>query len=292
MAAASALGRGRTGHRSCSRSFSFHIHLQHWFSRILDSGWDTSPRWDNGAVEAVDLNAWLRVDQLMLAWMARALGRPSAEVVDWQAKADATAKAMMDWLWSEQDGVFWDRLPASREWVKVVTPATFWSLLAAVATPAQAAQQSSSFLNAANLLPKFAMPCVPDVCCISVMFSHRSRRNTFHMACGRCVGVSEPRFEPTNYWRGPVWVNVNWLSAVGFDCYGHASTSAMLRRQTTALVAMHPTPREYYDPLTGDGLGAFNFMWTGAIDIIIINEQQGNTLVRDVLHAAMPCPGS
>jgi neutral trehalase len=149
-------------HRSFSCSFVFHITAAVWGSRILHSGWDTSPRWDNGTVEAVDLNAWLRVDQLMLAWMARALGRPSAEVVDWQEKADATAKAMMDWLWSEQDGVFWDRLPTSREWVKVVTPATFWSLLAAVATPAQAARQSDAFLNAANLLPKFAMPCVPD----------------------------------------------------------------------------------------------------------------------------------
>ena len=53
---------------------------------------------------------------------------------------------------------------------------------------------------------------------------------------------------------------------------------------------MHPTPREYYNPMTGAGLGAFDFMWTGAVDIITINEQHGNTLVRDVLHAALPCP--
>ena len=64
----------------------------------------------------------------------------------------------------------------------------------------------------------------------------------------------------------------------------------MLRNQTTALVSMHPTPREYYNPLTGAGLGAYNFMWTGAVDIITLNEVHGNTLVRDVLHAALPCP--
>merc|ERR1712150_38663 len=101
-------------------------------------------------------------------------------------------------------------------------------------------------------------------------------------------GASEPQFQPDNYWRGPVWVNVNWLSAIGFDCYGRSNTSAFLRNQTATLVAMHPTPREYYDPNTGGGLGAFDFMWTGAVDIITINEQHGNTLVRDVLHAALP----
>ena len=26
------------------------------------SGWDTSPRWDNGTVEAIDLNCWLAFD--------------------------------------------------------------------------------------------------------------------------------------------------------------------------------------------------------------------------------------
>jgi len=31
-----------------------------------DSGWDTSPRWDGGAVDAVDLNAWLYLDKLCL----------------------------------------------------------------------------------------------------------------------------------------------------------------------------------------------------------------------------------
>ena len=105
-----------------------------------------------------------------------------------------------------------------------------------------------------------------------------------------CVGRNESTFDENSYWRGPVWVNVNWLAGIGWDCYGRSELSAALRNQTSTLVSMHPTPREYYNPLTGGGLGAFNFMWTGAVDIITINEQLGNTLVRDVLHDALPCP--
>ena len=106
-----------------------------------------------------------------------------------------------------------------------------------------------------------------------------------------CVGASEASFNPNHYWRGPVWTNVNWLAGIGFDCYGCAAQSELLRNQTATLVAIHPTPREYYNPLNGSGLGAFNFMWTGAVDIITIAEQHGNTLVRDVLQASLPCPG-
>jgi hypothetical protein len=50
-----------------------------------DSGWDTSPRWDNGTVEAVDLNGWLRLDQMLLAEMATLLNR-SAEAHAWRVQ--------------------------------------------------------------------------------------------------------------------------------------------------------------------------------------------------------------
>lgn len=40
---------------------------------------------------------------------------------------------------------------------------------------------------------------------------------------------------------------------------------------------------------TGGGLGAENYMWTGAIDIILANELVGRTGVGDVLHSALGC---
>jgi hypothetical protein len=56
------------------------------------------------------------------------------------------------------------------------------------------------------------------------------------------------------------------------------------------MVGMSPYPREYYNTLTG-GLGAENYMWTGAIDIIVANELAGRTSVGDVLHSVLTCPG-
>jgi hypothetical protein len=47
---------------------------------------------------------------------------------------------------------------------------------------------------------------------------------------------------------------VNWLSALGFDCYGMADLAKKVREASTKVVAMSPFPREYYNPITGGGL--------------------------------------
>jgi glycogen debranching enzyme len=107
-----------------------------------------------------------------------------------------------------------------------------------------------------------------------------------------CVGVNEPRFQATNYWRGPTWININWLVALGLDCYGLTTQAKHIREMSLKMVGMSPYPREYYNALTGGGLGAENYMWTGAIDIIIANELDGRTAVGDVLYSALSCPAS
>ena len=87
-----------------------------------------------------------------------------------------------------------------------------------------------------------------------------------------CVSRSDPRFQPTNYWRGPVWINVNYLTILGLRNYGMTERASKLRQQTIELVTSNPVPREYYDPLTGGGLGALNFQWTGALFVALVNE--------------------
>jgi len=120
----------------------------------VDSGWDNSPRWDDGIVEAVDLNGWLHLDQLFLAQMARELGKGDVEVRKWVDKAAAGAVLVQSRLWDSDAGVFWDRIPTNNpnasiadRFVKTVTPATFWSLLAGIATPKQAAEQVDALLT-------------------------------------------------------------------------------------------------------------------------------------------------
>jgi hypothetical protein len=76
------------------------------------------------------------------------------------------------------------------------------------------------------------------------------------------------------YFVGPTWINLNWITILALEKYGHFDLSDTLRKQTLNLIAAEPTPREYYNPLNGSGLFYYNYMWTGALFIVMIQENQ------------------
>jgi glycogen debranching enzyme len=78
-----------------------------------------------------------------------------------------------------------------------------------------------------------------------------------------------PDVEPRRYWRGPIWANVNWLLGRGLRQQGLDAEADELQRTTLELVAGSGM-REYFDPLTGEGLGAGDFSWTAAAVIDIL----------------------
>jgi glycogen debranching enzyme len=85
-----------------------------------------------------------------------------------------------------------------------------------------------------------------------------------------------PDFDPLRYWRGPVWVNMNWLLWSGLRRHGPAGLAAELRASLLDLVARSGFA-EYFDPRTGAGLGSPEFSWTAA-------------LVLDLLAVRPPSP--
>jgi glycogen debranching enzyme len=89
---------------------------------------------------------------------------------------------------------------------------------------------------------------------------------------GRGVASADllaPEFDRRRYWRGPIWANLNWLLARGLRQHGLAREAEDLEQTTLALVE-RAGMREYYDPLTGEGLGADGFSWTAAAVIDIL----------------------
>ena len=70
---------------------------------------------------------------------------------------------------------------------------------------------------------------------------------------------SDPAFEGRRYWRGPTWINTNWLLAPHLGDLGPE-----LIDRSLALIEREGF-REYYDAQTGEGLGARQFAWTAAL---------------------------
>ena len=75
---------------------------------------------------------------------------------------------------------------------------------------------------------------------------------------------SDPRFEPKRYWRGPAWLIINAMLADGLARNGLADDAEAINADSLALLSAGGFA-EYYDPLTGEGLGGRQFTWTAAM---------------------------
>jgi hypothetical protein len=83
------------------------------------------------------------------------------------------------------------------------------------------------------------------------------------------VARNAPYFEARRYWRGPVWVNINWLTVETLEAAGRLEAAERVRASTLQLVAEHGF-WEYYDPTSGEGLGSDRFSWTAALAIDLL----------------------
>ncbi len=83
------------------------------------------------------------------------------------------------------------------------------------------------------------------------------------------VAANDPKYNPTQMWRGPTWINVNYLLIEGLCRSGYAELGRELRRRTLELVSKHADIYEFYHPETGAHLpkAAPMFGWSSAIFI-------------------------
>ena len=85
------------------------------------------------------------------------------------------------------------------------------------------------------------------------------------------VSKSEEAFHPGwNYtlWRGPTWLNANWFLAGGLRKHGYDEIAERIVEKSVELVTREGF-REFYNPFTGEGLGARGFGWsTLVVDMV------------------------
>ncbi|MCY4199127.1 MAG: trehalase family glycosidase [Gammaproteobacteria bacterium] len=74
-----------------------------------------------------------------------------------------------------------------------------------------------------------------------------------------------PRYEPTCYWRGPVWLHINWMIADGLTAYGYDDLAREVRAQSIKCIEAAGGYFEYYGSETGEGCGGGEFSWTAAV---------------------------
>ncbi len=194
------------------------------------------------AVQPVLFNSLLVQANRDLAEIARVLGEDPAPMEDW---AERTAAAL-EKLWDEERSMYADFDLRSGETIVALGGSAFAPLYAGVPS-AERAERLVARLSAVRAAVGETGLVVTS------------------------LAADDPRFEPTSYWRGPVWPILNWVLHQGLVRYGYSTLAAGLREGLVEL-----TRRggfwEHYNPLTGSGHGGEQFAWTAALVLDLLHD--------------------
>ncbi len=86
---------------------------------------------------------------------------------------------------------------------------------------------------------------------------------------------SSELFNSQKYWRGPIWINLNWIIYRGLKKYGFTSEAETLKNDTLFLIEKYGF-YEYFEPskvaneTLEKGYGGNNFSWTAALTIDLL----------------------
>ncbi len=78
------------------------------------------------------------------------------------------------------------------------------------------------------------------------------------------VARTHPTYDPGTYWRGPAWPPLSYLFRLALLRWGRTDDAAVVTRQTVE-AALTTGWAEYWNPDTGEGLGAVPQTWTGLV---------------------------
>ena len=192
-------------------------------------------------VQDILFNAILfRADEDLRA-LAISLGQPTNEIDSWLNRMQLSFNAR---FWDENIGLYYDYDLRSGKKIQVNTASTFLPLFAGLSSAEQ-----SQRLVAEHLLN-------PD--------EYAPDGDVRHWVTA--TAKSEPAWEPRRYWRGPVWIIMNWFIVEGLRRYGYEDLADVIRKDTLGLIEASGF-REYYDTRDGSGCGSEDFSWSAALTL-------------------------
>ena len=179
--------------------------------------------------------------------LARLSERFGEDPSPFDERAEASARAMNDKLWDEKSGTYLGfDLVAGRP-IRVLASPNFVPLYAGVPDRERAEAMVGNLTT-----PNFSLtegPGIPVPSYDNLGFG----------------------FSPTRYWRGPVWINIDWFLMHGLKLYGYDEPADLLR-ETIVGLCRDEGFYEYFDPEDGRGHGSDLFSWTAALLIDVLSE--------------------
>jgi alpha,alpha-trehalase len=228
---------------SYRKSTQFDAHWGLWFwDNAMQSGADNNPALSNepgdrSAILAVDASVFAMREYLAMATLADNLGDPE-DARSYRQQAAATRRAILTQLWSPHDAIFLNRRRDNGKWIHSISWSSFVPLIDGL-LPSRDARRMIRLhlLNPAEM---------------------RSPYGFRSLSKGDPAYNNQAIIDPYSNWRGPIWINANYLDWIALRRYGFHSEShwlavalaGTLRSDIAKWGSMH----EDYSAETGDGL--------------------------------------
>ena len=224
-------------HRPTDEQYKRYIWLVQHFRGL---GWDNSKLHDASPFQIVDpgFNAILQRSCADLAELADELGE--TEIAAKSRSLFIRGSAALDSLWSAAEGQYlcFDRISG----LLINSPSVGGILAVFAAIPTERSSLLAQRIEALSQSCEYLVP------------SHEP---------------SSPEFDSLRYWRGPVWLIVNYMVADGLLAAGETDIAKKIMTDSLRLIDKSGFA-EYYDPITAEGCGGDAFTWTAAMVIEIL----------------------
>jgi len=204
--------------------------LVEWFiegnttCRSGESGMDNSPRFDTATqLDAVDFNSFLALEYEILSKFASIL-ELKEDANKWKNKHQELNQLIRKKLWSEEEQFFVDYDVDINKASPVIASSGFLPLICGAATKQQA----------------------------EILAKHLNDPNMFATSFPiSSIAVKDCEHYSKDMWRGPTWININWLIAKGFERYGLNDVALSIRKRTSEVIEQEcerfGVSFEYYD---------------------------------------------
>ncbi|TGV02874.1 MGH1-like glycoside hydrolase domain-containing protein [Flavivirga rizhaonensis] len=131
------------------------------------------------------------------------------------------------------------------------------------------------FVSSSSFSPIYANIPSKEKAAILVKTMMDKFGNDHQYLCASFDPTSE-RFNPKKYWRGPVWVNLNWILYKGLIQYGYNDIAKRVKEDTIEIIEKNGF-YEYFDSRKEEhvdgkaGYGGKDFSWSAALLIDMLN---------------------
>lgn len=219
------------------------------------SGLDDSPLWDHGfPVVSPDLNTYLAIQMESLGVMADYLDL-AKEAEFWRHRAHATVQRMLEVLYEENLG--WFQALSGGKPIMELTPF--------------------------NLLPLWTgtLPSEAEKRLIDHLIKPELFWGDFPLAT---VARNHASYQPSTMWRGPVWLNINYMFVEALARTAHRDLAVRLRSQTIDMVNDQDGIFEYYNADSGSApaSAAPMFGWSAALFIDLLIQQSRESVQSSI----------